>query len=455
MAQPPNGPYPNQPPPNANQPTPNDPNANQPYPPNGAYPPAQPGQPPYGNEYYSNGNDKKDKEHKDKDKDHKDKDHKDKKDKKKKKKKKKNKGIGGALLDFGAGVGAALLGVALGEELAADDGGGGSNPSCEKEYGNSDYDNQVDPFLFYSLDIRNRSSAVTVFIGQNNNMQFVGFEVGRLLHWVSHDTTTTPSPQLSYMPPTSLLPPFMVCGVVGWLVTLLSLGGCMSSCLKPWRSHTLLSRPEILNLCLAFSLRRSAYAYDLEGILFHAADFFVATVHGVWRCWSVGDVVELSHGGSHTLLSRSEISKLCLAFSLRRSAYVYDIDIADRLLPTHDTPSGIPRTMRTTQIALRVIVSWQIRDRITKVYHINLQIAKVFEQIGAFYRENETVSAIMYKDEKFHVAMIELVNIGYGVNPQVRFASMIDIAQPADGSVCISDNGCVQLAEALTVDKCV
>ncbi|GJR31912.1 hypothetical protein Tco_1108144 [Tanacetum coccineum] len=55
------------------------------------------------------------------------------------------------------------------------------DPSCEKEYGNSDYDSQVDPILFYYLDIHNRSSAVTVFLGQNNNMQFVGFEVGRLL----------------------------------------------------------------------------------------------------------------------------------------------------------------------------------------------------------------------------------------------------------------------------------
>nr|GFC08888.1 hypothetical protein [Tanacetum cinerariifolium] len=37
----------------------------------------------------------------------------------------------------------------------------------------------------------------------------------------------------------------------------------------------------------------------------------------------------------------------------------------------------------------------------------NLRIAKVFERIGAFYRENETLSTIMYKDENFHVAMIE------------------------------------------------
>ncbi|GJW06047.1 hypothetical protein Tco_1568470 [Tanacetum coccineum] len=42
---------------------------------------------------------------------------------------------------------------------------------------------------------------------------------------VSHNTTSTDSPQLYSMPPTSSLPPFMVCGVVGRLVTLLSLGG--------------------------------------------------------------------------------------------------------------------------------------------------------------------------------------------------------------------------------------
>ncbi|GKD73394.1 hypothetical protein Tco_1331676, partial [Tanacetum coccineum] len=34
---------------------------------------------------------------------------------------------------------------------------------------------------------------------------------------------------------------------------------------------------------------------------------------------------------------------------------------------------------------------------------------KVFKRIGPFYSENETLSAIMYKDESFQVAMIEMV----------------------------------------------
>nr|GEY11136.1 hypothetical protein [Tanacetum cinerariifolium] len=125
-----------------------------------------------------------------------------------------------------------------------------------------------------------------------------------------------------------------------------------------------------------------------------------------------------------------------------------DIDIADRLLPTQETPSGIPCTMHTTQIGLRFrieqpefITLSHGNPKTDKNHDENLQIAKVFERIGAFYCENETLSTIMYKDENFHVAMIEVVNIGYGVNPHVGFASMTDIAQPADGSVCISDNG--------------
>nr|GEW86071.1 hypothetical protein [Tanacetum cinerariifolium] len=115
-----------------------------------------------------------------------------------------------------------------------------------------------------------------------------------------------------------------------------------------------------------------------------------------------------------------------------------------------DNPSGIPCTMHTTQIGLRFgteqpefIILSRGNPKTDDDHDENLWIAKVFKRIGAFYRENETSSAIMYKDESFHVAMIEVVNIGHGVKPQVGFASMTDIAQPADGSVCNSDNGCV------------
>ncbi|GKB98313.1 hypothetical protein Tco_0984450, partial [Tanacetum coccineum] len=38
-----------------------------------------------------------------------------------------------------------------------------------------------------------------------------------------------------------------------------------------------------------------------------------------------------------------------------------------------------------------------------------ISLAKVFKRIGPFYSENETLSAIMYKDESFQVAMIEMV----------------------------------------------
>nr|GEY66530.1 hypothetical protein [Tanacetum cinerariifolium] len=117
-------------------------------------------------------------------------------------------------------------------------------------------------------------------------------------------------------------------------------------------------------------------------------------------------------------------------------------------MPAQDTPSGIPCTMHTTQIGLRFgteqpdfITLSQGNPMTDDDHDENLWITKVFERIGAFYRENETLSAIMYKDESFHVSMIEVVNIAYGVNPQVGFTSMTDIAQHADGSVCISDNG--------------
>ncbi|GKB14824.1 hypothetical protein Tco_0848747 [Tanacetum coccineum] len=72
----------------------------------------------------------------------------------------------------------------------------------------------------------------------------------------------------------------------------------------------------------------------------------------------------------------------------------------------------------------------------------DIWIAKVSERIGAFYRENEMLFAIMYKDENFDVAITEVLNIGYSVNPNVRFASTTDIVLLAYGLMCISDHGC-------------